>query len=93
MEGVALLEQAEHLYASAHEYGCERVGEEIGARTLAEQVDDFAMPSGESAHGTSEGLAQRARKDVDASVGIKQFRHSMACSSYDSCRVGLVHHD
>ena len=89
---VRLVQHLEDFQRSADDAGSQRVREEVGARALAQQVDDFLSTCREAAHGTAEGFAQRAGVDIYTAVGVVEFAHSAACLADDACRVALVHH-
>ena len=52
----------------------DRVGEEIGARTLAQELDDLFAAAGVAAAGAAEGFAERAGDDVDAALDACSVR-------------------
>ena len=54
----------------------EGVGEQVGPRALAKQVDDLPAAAGVAAAGAAEGLAERAGEDVDAA---HRRRDARAC--------------
>ncbi len=89
---VALAEHAEHLDSGSHHGGRQRVGEKIGARTLAQHVDDLLAARREPPHGTSEGLAQRAGQDVDLSAQVVKFGDAAARLAQNTGRMALVDH-
>ena len=90
---IALGEHPEHLDPGTYDSGGQRVGEEVGARTLAQHVDDLPAAGGEAAYGTAEGLAQRAGQDVDLAAPVVEFRDAAAGFAQHACRVALVDHD
>ncbi len=59
-------EQLEHAMRGAHHRGRQRVGEEVGPRALAQELDDLLAPAGEAADRAAERLAERRGDDVDA---------------------------
>ena len=57
VEFVALLEHFEDFERSSDDAWSEGVTEQVGARTLAQQVDDFLPACGEAAKGSAEGFS------------------------------------
>ena len=56
--------------------GRERVREEIRARALAQQLDDFRAPGGVAARRAAQRLAERAGDDVDAALDAAELRRA-----------------
>ena len=92
MEGVAFAEHLEELDPSRDDHRGQGIGEEVGARTLAQHVDDLLAAGGESAHGAAEGLAQGAGVDVDSAVAAELLGDAAARLSDHAGAVALVHH-
>ena len=69
------------------------VGEQVGARALAQQVDDLLVRGDVTAGRAPQGLAQRAGEDVDAVDDVVQLRGSAAALADEADRMGVVHHD
>ena len=90
---VAFAQHAKHFDSGADDGRGQRVGEEVGARTLAQHVDDLPAAGGEAAYGAAEGLAQRARQDVDLAAAVVEFGDAAAGFTQHACRVALVDHD
>ena len=88
-----MLEHAEELDAGTYHCGRQRVREEVGTRTLAQHVDDLGMARREAAHGAAEGLAQRARQDVNLAAQTVQLGDAAARLAQHSSRVALVNHN
>ena len=93
MQGVALFEHLEDFEPSADDGRGDGVAEEIGARALAEHVNDLLRTCGEATDGTTEGLAERAGVQVDASVAVELLGYSSTRPPDDTCRVAFVDHD
>ena len=71
----------------------ERVGEEVGPRPLAQQVDDRLRRGDEAAHAAAERLAERAGDDLDAVAGAGQRRRAAALLAEMPVRMAIVDHD
>ena len=93
MDLVALAQHLEHLQRGTDNGGGQRIAEQIGARTLAQQIDNLLSACGETAQGSAEALAQRAGVDVHTAVGAEELAHAVSRLANDSCAVALVDHD
>src|SRR3546814_1457142 len=67
-----------------------RVGEQVGARALAQQFDHFARCRREAAHRAAHRLAQRAGDDVDAVEHALDLGRAAAGGADEAGRVAFV---
>jgi hypothetical protein len=70
----------------------QRVGEQIGSRPLAQQVDDGLRPGDVAADGTAKRLAERAGEDLDP-FHAEMVRRAAALWSHEARGVAVVDHD
>jgi hypothetical protein len=84
------LEQVEHRQAGADDGRCHGVGEQVGARALAQQRDHVAAGGGEAATGAAQGLAQGAGDDVDAAEHTAQLVRAAPARAQEAGGVALV---
>ena len=89
----ALLQHVEQLQAGPHNGRGQGVGEQVGAASLAEQVDDLLAPGGIAAGSPAKGLAQGAGDNVNPALHAVVLRRSAAVFAHKSHRVAVVHHD
>ena len=74
------------------DHGSEGVGEQVGARTLAEERDDFAAAADVAAAGAAEGFAERAGKDVDATEDVAELGRAATGAADEADGVAVVDH-
>ena len=70
----------------------QRVGEEVGPRALAQELDDLAPARREAAGGAAERLAQRGGDDVDAPGDAAVLGRAAAGLAEEAGGVAVVHH-
>ena len=87
------LGDVDRLQRAGGERGRERVGEEIGPRPLAQQVDDGLRRGHEAAHAAAERLAERAGDDLHALARAGQRRRAAALLAEMPVGVAVVDHD
>ena len=93
MELVALLQHLEHLEACTYYCRGNRVAEQVGTRTLAQQVDNLFATSGETTYTATECFTQSTGDDVDLTAEVEFLAHTATSSTYNTCRVALVNHN
>ena len=86
------LHQVERGERSGHDRRCERVREEVGARSLPQQLDDLGASGDVAAGGAAEGFAERARDDVDAVLHTEQLGRARAALADEAHSVRVVDH-
>ena len=82
----------QHLQRGAGDGRRQAVGKEIGARLLAQHVDDFPARRGEAAHRAAERLAQRAGDDVDAAHHAVVLVRAASGRAHEAGGVRVVDH-
>ena len=89
---VALFQHPEHLDSGAHHGRGQRIREQIGARTLAQHIDNLLAARREAAHRATERLAQRTRQNIHLAAQVVQLRDSAARFAQHACRMAFVDH-
>ena len=59
---------------------------------MAQEVDDFLLTRSEATHGAAEGLAECARVDVHAVVGVEELADAVSRLADNAGGVAFVHH-
>ena len=80
----------ERLQRARGDRGRERVGEEIGPRPLAQEIDDRLRGGDEAAHAAAQRLAERAGDDVDPVARAGQRRRAASLLAEMAGRVAIV---
>ena len=88
------LEHFEDLERGGDDGRGDRVGKQIGPRTLAEQIDDFLFAGGVTAGRAAERLAERAGGEVDLAEQPAMFVGAAAARAEETGGVAIVevHH-
>ena len=92
MQFIGLIQHLEDFERGTNDSRSERIGEEVRARALAQEVNNFLAACGETAHGAAEGLAQRASVDIHATIGVEELADTSTCLAYHTCAMAFVHH-
>ena len=92
MQLVALLQDTENLKARADDARSERVREQVRTAALSEKVNDLLTACCESAEGTAESLSESTGVDIHSAISICKLADTVTGSTYNSCRMRLVHH-
>jgi hypothetical protein len=71
----------------------QRVGEQVGPRALAQQVDDGLRPGDVAADGPAQRLAERAGEDMDLVRHAEMVRRAAALRPHEAGGVAIVDHD
>ena len=91
-QDVGSREDLEDLDAGGDQRRWQGIGEQVRARALAQQVDDFATAGGKAAGAAAERLAQSRRVDVDLIHHAVQFGGAASVLADKAGRVGIIHH-
>src|SRR5215813_15140682 len=83
-------EQPQHLERRRRDRRCERVGEEVRARALAQKLYDGLPPRRVTAGRAAQGLAERSGHYVDARGDTTVFRGAAPTLADEADRVGIV---
>src|SRR5215469_5496628 len=90
---IAALQQVQDLQRGTHHRGRYRIGEKVGPRALAKQVNDLLAAAGVAAAGPAQRLAQSSGYNVDAVADTVQFGRAAAVGPNEPHRVRVVDHD
>ena len=89
---VALGQHTEYLEARTHNCGRNRVREQVGTRTLTQQVDNLAATRRKTTDTTTKCLAKRAGDDINLTAQIEFLGHTATRRTYNTRRVALIDH-
>ena len=85
-------DQGEHGHRRRRDGRGERVAEQVGAGTLAQQFHHRGARAGEPARRAAERLAERARQDVDPVGDAEQFRRPRSGGAHEADSMRVVDH-
>ena len=86
-------QQVEDRQRGAGHHRRQAVGEQVGARALAQQVDDVPAGRREAAGGAAQGLAERRGDDVDPSHHPAVLGGAAPAGAHEAGGVRVVDHD
>ena len=87
-----LLKQIDGAQRCCADGGRQRIGEEIGAGTLPQQIDDGLTSRSVAAGGAAHGLTEGAGDDVHPAHDAAVFRRAAAMLTHEADGVAVVHH-
>ena len=87
-----VLQEFEHREARGRHHRRNAVGEEVGARTLPQPLDDFAARGNVAPAPPAQSLAQCAGENVDARGDATVFRRTPAGGPHEAGGVRIIDH-
>ena len=93
LQVVVFADHVEHFDSGSSYHRRNGVGEQVRTRTLTQHVDDFLATGGESAHSSTESLAQGTGQDVHLATAVELFGNTATRLAYNTGRVAFVHHN